>query len=71
MRDRRLVYQRPAGAWQDAIAAYKEQDLLLGRDVFTRRERCYKGPERCVSIWTESPSIAADYAQAGIPNDLE
>lgn len=68
--NRILVYQRHGGLWQDALKDYKALGLQLGVDVFTRRERCYKGPERCVKVWTESAEIAADYELAGIDNDL-
>lgn len=54
-----------------AVSAYRQQGHLLGVNVFTRRERCYKGVERCVRVWTESETIAADYQLAGVDNDLE
>lgn len=65
-----LVYQRHGQAWVNALEKYKQQGYQLGRSVQTRRERCYKGPERCDRIWTLSKKIEDDYAAIGIPNDL-
>lgn len=68
MKFRILVYQEPNSDWEQAIKDYKDEGYLLGRDVYTRRTRCYKGTERCNEVWTVNDKIASDYLAKGVPN---